>query len=416
MGTKVLGLIMAGGKGERLYPLTRDRAKPAVPFGGKYRIVDFVLSNFVNSGIRSLYVLTQFKSQSLIEHIRDTWRLGSVLRDQFVSAVPAQMQQGESWYRGTADAVRQNLNLIQQSDPDIVAVFGADHIYRMDIGQMVDHHVENKADITIAALPVPRAEARGFGIIRVDGRWRVQGFQEKPPRPSPMPGNPGFALASMGNYLFSTPVLADILEGSARRRGWMDFGQDILPQVFRKLRVFVYDFNRNTIPGMKKGEQNSYWRDVGTIESYYQATMELKSVSPPLNLYNHHWPIMTSDPNAPPVKFVFNDEDRRGFAVDSIVSSGSIVSGGRVFDSVLGRSVFVHSWSEVRDSIIMDGVDIGRRCRIRRAIIDKNVRLPEGTVIGYDEAADRKRFVVSPTGIVIIPKTPRQLRLREMNR
>jgi glucose-1-phosphate adenylyltransferase len=416
MGTKVLGLIMAGGKGERLYPLTRDRAKPAVPFGGKYRIVDFVLSNFVNSGIRSLYVLTQFKSQSLIEHIRDTWRLGSVLRDQFVSAVPAQMQQGESWYRGTADAVRQNLNLVHQSDPDIVAVFGADHIYRMDIGQMVDFHVENKADITIAALPVPRAEARGFGIIKVDENWRVQGFQEKPARPSPMPGNPGHALASMGNYLFSTAVLDRILEGSARKRDRMDFGKDILPEVFKKLGVFVYDFNRNTIPGMKKGEQNSYWRDVGTIESYFQATMELKSVTPPLNLYNHHWPIMTSDPNAPPVKFVFNDEDRRGFAVDSIVSSGSIVSGGRVFDSILGRNVFIHSWSEVRDSIIMDGVDIGRRCRIRRAIIDKNVRLPEGTVIGYDPAEDRKRFFVSPTGIVIIPKTPRQLMLREMNR
>ena len=416
MGSKVLGLIMAGGKGERLYPLTRDRAKPAVPFGGKYRIIDFALSNFVNSGIRSLYVLTQFKSQSLIEHIRDTWRLGSVLRDQFVSAVPAQMQQGESWYRGTADAVRQNLNLVHQSDPDIVAVFGADHIYRMDIGQMVDFHVANKADITIAALPVPRAEARGFGIIKVDKHWRVQGFQEKPPRPSPMPGNPGYALASMGNYLFSTAVLDSILEGSARTRGRMDFGKDILPRVFKKLRVFVYDFNLNTIPGMKKGEQNSYWRDVGTIESYYQATMELKSVTPPLNLYNHQWPILTSDPNAPPVKFVFNDEDRRGFAVDSIISSGSIVSGGRVFDSVLGRNVFVHSWSEIRDSIIMDGVDIGRRCRIRRAIIDKNVHLPEGTVIGYDPEEDRKRYVVSPTGIVIIPKTPRQLRLREMNR
>ena len=416
MGTKVLGLIMAGGKGERLYPLTRDRAKPAVPFGGKYRIVDFVLSNFVNSGIRSLYVLTQFKSQSLIEHIRDTWRLGSVLRDQFVSAVPAQMQQGESWYRGTADAVRQNLNLVQQSDPDIVAVFGADHIYRMDVGQMVDFHLDKRADVTIAALPVPRAEARGFGIIRVDRDWRVQGFQEKPPRPSPMPGNPGHALASMGNYLFSTSALEGILQGSARNRDWMDFGRDILPRVFKKMRVFVYDFNRNVIPGMKKGEQNSYWRDVGTIESYYQATMELKSVSPPLNLYNSHWPIVTSDPNAPPVKFVFNDEDRRGFAVDSIVSSGTIVSGGRVFDSVLGRNVFIHSWSEVRDSIIMDGVEIGRRCRIRRAIIDKNVRLPEGTVIGYDAAADRRRYSVSPTGIVIIPKEPKQVRLREMNR
>ena len=416
MGTKVLGLIMAGGKGERLYPLTRDRAKPAVPFGGKYRIVDFVLSNFVNSGIRSLYVLTQFKSQSLIEHIRDTWRLGSVLRDQFVSAVPAQMQRGESWYRGTADAVRQNLNLVRQSDPDIVAVFGADHVYRMDVGQMVDFHVERRADVTIAALPVPRAEARGFGIIKVDGDWRVQGFQEKPPRPSPMPGKPAYALASMGNYLFSTAVLDDILEGSRRRLGWMDFGKDILPQVFKKMRVFVYDFNRNIIPGMKKGEQNSYWRDVGTIESYFQATMELKSVSPLLNLYNAHWPILTSDPNAPPVKFVFNDEDRRGFAVDSIISSGTIVSGGRIFDSVLGRGVFVHSWAEVRDSIIMDVVEIGRHSRIRRAIIDKNVRLPEGTVIGYDAAEDRRRYSVSPTGIVVIPKEPKQVRLREMSR
>ncbi|HWR97523.1 MAG TPA: glucose-1-phosphate adenylyltransferase [Candidatus Methanoperedens sp.] len=416
MGTKVLGLIMAGGKGERLYPLTRDRAKPAVPFGGKYRIVDFVLSNFVNSGIRSLYVLTQFKSQSLIEHIRDTWKLGSVLRDQFVSAVPAQMQQGESWYRGTADAVRQNLNLVHQSDPDIVAVFGADHIYRMDVSQMVNYHVEKKADITIAALPVPRGEARGFGIIKVDGSWRVQGFQEKPPRPSPMPGNPTHALASMGNYLFSTGALDAILQGSARSRGWMDFGTDILPRVCRKLRVFVYDFNRNVIPGMKKGEQNSYWRDVGSIESYYQATMELKSVTPPLNLYNHQWPIVTYDPAAPPVKFVFNDEDRRGFAVDSIISSGTIVSGGRVFDSVLGRNVFVHSWSEVRESILMDGVEIGRRCRIRRAIIDKNVKIPEGTVIGQDPAADRRRYSLSPTGIVVIPKEPKQVRLREMNR
>jgi glucose-1-phosphate adenylyltransferase len=286
----------------------------------------------------------------------------------------------------------------------------------MDVGQMVNYHVEKKADVTIAALPVPRAEARGFGIIKVDDAWRVQGFQEKPPRPSPMPGNPGFALASMGNYLFSTEVLDDILVGSSRRRGWMDFGQDVLPQLFKKMRVFVYDFNCNTIPGMKKGEQNSYWRDVGTIEAYYQTTMELKSVTPPLNLYNPHWPIMTSDLNAPPVKFVFNDEDRRGFAVDSVVSSGTIVSGGRVFDSVLGRNVFVHSWAEVRDSIIMDGVDIGRRCRIRRAIIDKNVRLPEGTVIGYDPEQDRARYTVSPTGIVIIPRTPRRLRLREMNR
>jgi glucose-1-phosphate adenylyltransferase len=416
MGIKVLGLIMAGGKGERLYPLTRDRAKPAVPFGGKYRIVDFVLSNFINSGIRSLYVLTQFKSQSLMEHIRDTWKLGSVLRDHFVTSVPAQMQRGDSWYRGTADAVRQNLSLVHQSDPDIVAVFGADHIYRMDVSQMVNFHLEKRADITIAALPVPRDEARGFGIIQVDGEGKVRGFQEKPARPSAIPGQPGLSFASMGNYLFSAPALVGILEGTGRQRAWVDFGKDILPRVFKKLRVFAYDFNRNFIPGMRKGEQNSYWRDVGTVESYFQANMELKSVTPPLNLYNHHWPILTAEPSSPPTKFVFNDEDRRGFAVDSIVSAGTIVSGGRVIDSVLGRNVFIHSWSDVSESILFDGVDVGRHCRIRRAIIDKNVRIPAGTVIGYDPEQDRKNHVVSPTGIVIIPKEPKRVRLREMNR
>ncbi len=416
MGSKVLGLIMAGGKGERLYPLTRDRAKPAVPFGGKYRIVDFVLSNFVNSGIRALYVLTQFKSQSLIQHVNSAWRFGSVLKDQFVTTVPAQMQRGELWYRGTADAVRQNLNLLLNSDPDIVAVFGADHIYRMDIGQMVGFHLNREAEVTVATVPVPRAESRSFGVTRVDKEWRVKGFQEKPTRPASIPGSPGSCLASMGNYLFSTQALIDILEENRKQKDWHDFGKDILPRIHRSRRVFAYDFNRNIIPGMLEGEINSYWKDVGTIDAYFDAHMELRGVMPPLNLYNDEWPIRTADYPAPPAKFVFNDEGRRGHAVDSIVSCGSILSGGAVVNSVLGPRVRVNSYSEVRESVLMEGVDIGRRCRIRRAIIDKNVRVPPDTVIGYDPKADRKRFHVSPAGIVVIPKEPLILSLRELGR
>lgn len=416
MGCKVLGLVMAGGKGERLFPLTRDRAKPAVPFGGKYRIVDFVLSNFLNSGIRSLYVLTQFKSQSLTEHIRNTWRFGSVLRDQFVVTVPAQMKRGEAWYRGTADAIRQNLDLIINSDPDIVAVFGADHVYRMDISQMVDYHVEKKADISVAAVTVPRRESRSFGIIRVDDDWRVRGFQEKPSRPAPVPGDPSRALASMGNYLFSTSVLTEILDDRGKAPEWHDFGRDILPRVHKRHHLYAYDFNRNVIPGMLEGEQNSYWRDVGTIEAYYAANMELRSVSPPLNLYNDQWPIITFERSSPPAKFIFDDEGRRGYAVDSIISSGTILSGGKVSGSVLGSDVRINSWSDVRESVLMEGVQIGRGCRIRRAIIDKNVCLPPDSIVGYDPAQDRKKYFLSPSGIVIIPRESRRLSLSELKR
>jgi glucose-1-phosphate adenylyltransferase len=414
MGLKVLGLVMAGGRGERLFPLTRDRAKPAVPFGGKYRIVDFVISNFVNSGIRSLYVLTQFRSQSLTEHIRSTWKLGSVLRDEFVVTVPPQMKRGENWYRGTADAVRQNLDLVLNADPDIVAVFGADHIYRMDVSSMVDYHAEKGAEVTVSTVPVPRRESRSFGIVRVDADWRIGGFQEKPARPAPLPGKKGMVLASMGNYLFSTPALVEILEEKARGRERHDFGTDILPGIVQRRRVFAYDFKRNVIPGMRRGESNSYWRDVGTIEAYHTANMELRSVNPPLNLYNDQWPIRTIEQPAPPVKFVFNDDDRRGQALDSIVSCGSIISGGLVVDSILGPGVRVHSGSEVRESVLMEGVDIGRRCRIRRAIIDKNVRIPAGTEVGYDATADGRRYFVSETGIVVIPKVSGRIVLQEM--
>jgi glucose-1-phosphate adenylyltransferase len=416
VGCKVLGLVMAGGKGERLFPLTRDRAKPAVPFGGKYRIVDFVLSNFVNSGIRSLYVLTQFKSQSLTDHIRQTWQFGSVLRDQFVTSVPAQMKRGESWFKGTADAVRQNMDLVLNSDADLVAVFGADHVYRMDVSRMVDYHLEKKADITVATVPVPKNMSRSFGIVKVDKDWRVTGFQEKPSRPATIPGNPGKVLASMGNYLFTLSALAEIMEGGTRRNEWHDFGKDILPKVHRRRRLYAYDFNRNRIPGMLEGEENSYWRDVGTIEAYYEANMELRSVSPPLNLYNDLWPIITSDRPSPPVKFLFDDESRRGYAVDSIVSGGTIFSGGMARGSILGGNVRLNSFSTVIDSILMEGVEIGRNCRVRRAIIDKNVSLPPGTSVGYDPAEDRKRFFVSPEGIVVIPRSPRLLALGEMRR
>lgn len=414
MGCKVLGLIMAGGKGERLKPLTADRAKPSVPFGGKYRIVDFVLSNFVNSGIRSLYVLTQFKSQSLHGHIESAWKFGSILRDQFVTSVPAQMQRGTDWYRGTADAVRQNMALVLNSDPDVVAVFGADHIYRMDVSQMVDYHLEKGADVTVSAVAVPRREGRSFGIIKADDDWRITGFREKPLRPPAMPGDPSRSLASMGNYLFSTGFLIDLLEGNGRRSGWLDFGGDIIPRIVGKNSVFAYDFTGNIIPGMMEGELNSYWRDVGTIEAFHEANMELKSVQPPLNLYNEEWPIRSAEHPSPPAKFVFNDEGRRGMAVDSIVSGGTIISGGTVTESVLGPSCRINSYSEVRESVLFEGVAIGRNCRIRKAIIDKNVEIPEGTVIGYDRKADAGRYHVSPSGIVVIPKVPDIVRLRDM--
>jgi glucose-1-phosphate adenylyltransferase len=404
MRVSILGLIMAGGRGERLFPLTRDRAKPAVPFGGKYRIIDFVLSNFINSGIYSVYVLTQFKSQSLAQHITRAYHFGKLLKGHFINTVPAQMQTGTDWYRGTADCVYQNLNLVREAGPDLVAVFGADHIYRMDIRQMVAHHLSRRAEVTVATLPIPRSEARPFGVVDVDREWRVTGFLEKPADPPPIPGEPESSLISMGNYLFDTGMLVELMETMVCQGNLFDFGKDIFPRIFDQRRVFAYNFNNNDIPGSLGGEVNSYWRDVGSIDTYYATNMELKMVKPPLNLYNHEWPIITDEVEGPPVKFVFNDEGRRGYAADSLISNGCIISGGRVMDSLLGRRCFVHSYADVRESILMDGVDIGRHCRIRRAIIDKNVVIPPGTVIGYDPEGDRRNYFVSPGGIVVIPK------------
>ncbi len=401
----VLGMILAGGEGNRLYPLTQHRAKPAVPFGGKYRLIDFVLSNFINSSIYSLYVLTQFKSQSLTEHINETWRIGSVIRDHFILPVPAQKRTGDTWYQGTADAIYQNINLIEDGDFDLIAVFGADHIYRMDLQQMIDFHIKKKADVTVSAIPVPISDATSFGVIQVQEKFRIIGFQEKPKRPKPIPGREKEAFASMGNYLFNKDFLIDILYKDAEdKNSSHDFGKDILPKIFKTSRVYAYNFRRNRIPDHTKKEIG-YWRDVGTIKAFLEANMDLRSVNPDFNLYNKKWPIRTASYGTPPAKFVFNEDGRRGQAIDSIIAEGSIISGGKVLNSVIGREVSVDSGAEVKNSLIMDRVKISKGCKIKMAIIDKDVEIPEETEIGYDSEKDKKRFFVDKeSGIIVIPK------------
>ncbi len=409
---RTLTFVMAGGQGTRLYPLTRDRAKPAVPFGGKYRIIDFVLSNLVNSGIYSIYVLVQWRSQSLIEHLKDGWQMGGrILPSHFVTPVPAQMRIGESWYQGTADAIFQNLNLLEDNKPDLVAVFGADHIYRMDIAQMIEFHQERKAAVTVATLPVPIEEASEFGIVDVDSGLRIHRFDEKPREPRAMPGAPGRCLASMGNYLFDPEVLIKALVDDSTKPGsHHDFGKDLIPELIGRVPVYAYNFMTNHIRG--DSELNTaYWRDVGTLDAYFEANMDLRDARPHLNLYNSYWPLRTAYYDQPPAKFVFNEHGRRGEALHSVVSEGCIVSGGVVRNSVLGRSVFIHSYSEVDDSVLMDYVEVGRHARIRRAIIDKNVYIPEGETIGYDLERDRKRFFVTESGLVVIPKAPKRERI-----
>jgi len=401
----ILGMIMAGGEGSRLYPLTMDRAKPAVPFGGKYRLIDFVLSNFINSKIYSLYVLTQFKSQSLTEHLQEGWRFSSILPDHFILPVPAQQRTGASWYQGTADAIYQNINLIKDKEYDLVAIFGADHIYRMDIQQMINFHISNMAMVTIAAIPVPIKEARHFGVIQVDATGRVIGFQEKPEKPQPIPGRPNEAFASMGNYIFKGPFLTEVLHADAKNQDSShDFGKDILPSIYKDHPVFAYDFARNRVPEITE-EEIGYWRDVGNIGSYWEANMDLRNVKPIFNLYNLKWPIKTSSIVLPPAKFVFNQDGRRGQAINSLVSDGSIISGGIVQDSVVGRSVKVDTGAAIINSIIMDRVHVGANCKINMAIIDKDVVIPPGTEIGYDPEADKKRFHVdTESNIVVIHK------------
>lgn len=401
----IIGMILAGGEGSRLYPLTRERAKPAVPFGGKYRLVDFVLSNFLNSKIYSLYVLTQFKSQSLTEHLQEGWRFGSILADHFILPVPAQKRTGESWYQGTADAIYQNINLIEGHGYDLVAVFGADHIYQMDIRQMVNFHIKNNANMTVSALPVPMKDARDFGVIQVEPDQRVIGFQEKPAAPQSIPGQPDEAYASMGNYIFDADFLMNILhEDAAQENSSHDFGKDILPKAYPKDRVFAYDFRTNRIPGSSSQEVGA-WRDVGTIKAFWEANMDLRNVKPVFNLYNKRWPIRTTKHEGPPAKFVFNEDGRRGQAVNSIVSEGSIISGGVVQDSVIGRDVLIDSGAAIINSLIMDRAKVGKNCRINMAIIDKDVNIPDGVNIGYNLEEDKKRFLVDEeSNIIVIPK------------
>jgi glucose-1-phosphate adenylyltransferase len=401
---RVLGIVLAGGKGTRLFPLTRERAKPAVPFGGRYRIIDFVLSNFINSGINSIYVLTQFRSQSLLQHLSEGWQFGGLLKNHFIIPVPAQMRsEDETWYQGTADAIFQNINLVQQSDPHVVAIFGGDHIYRMDIASMINFHMARHAEVTVAAIPVPQKHAAEFGVIEATEDGRIQRFHEKNPDAPTRPGDPSQVYASMGNYIFSKSALVDLLEADAKDPGSQhDFGKDILPKLAGKAPIYAYNFQNNQIPGEAE-DSVPYWRDVGTIDAYYEANMDLRSVNPELNLYNRQWPLRSSSYSDPPAKFTFDDANRRGQAIDSIVSGGCILSGGFVRNSVLGRGVRVHAGALVEECVIMDNCDIGRHAKVRRAILDKNVAIPEDTVIGYDLDADRARgWHVTDSGIVVI--------------
>ena len=401
---RVLGIVLAGGKGTRLYPLTRERAKPAVPFGGKYRIIDFVLSNFVNSGIYSVYVLTQFRSQSLLQHLSEGWQFGGMLKSNFITNVPAQMRsESETWYQGTADAIYQNINLVEQSDPHLVAIFGGDHIYRMNIGSMIDFHMAKGAEVSVAAIPVPKNQAIEFGVIEANDEGRIMGFHEKKINAPTMPGDPSRVYASMGNYIFSTRTLLDLLTADAKDpKSRHDFGHDILPTLAGKAPIFAYNFETNRIPG-EAGDSLPYWRDVGTIDAFYEANMDLNHVKPDLNLYNREWPVRSTSYPDPPAKFVFDEDGRRGEALDSIVSGGCILSGGLVRKSVLGRSVRVNTGAQVEGCVIMDNCDIGRRAKLKRAILDKNVRIPADTEVGYDLEADRARgWHVTESGIVVI--------------
>ncbi|MGC4117465.1 MAG: glucose-1-phosphate adenylyltransferase [Myxococcales bacterium] len=404
---RLLAMVLAGGRGERLDPLTRDRAKPAVPFGGRYRLVDFVLSNFANSGVLQIKVLTQYKSDSLNTHLTRTWRLSEIL-GHYVQPVPAQMRTGAEWFKGSADAIYQNLNIITDENPEFVFIFGADHIYRMDVRQMLKFHRESEADCTVAALPVPRSMASEVGVIEVDAKGRVLGFVEKP-RPEAaktLPKDPTRVLASMGNYIFSADALVrEIIRDAARTDSAHDFGQSIIPEMTAGQKVFAYDFLQNKIPGQTEKERG-YWRDVGTIDSYFQANIDMTAIDPVFNLYNEQWPVFGAQHHHAPAKFVFNDpgRDRVGRATDSLVSEGCIVSGGHVHMSVLSPRVRINSYSYVENSILFENVQVGRNARIRRAIVDKNVEIPAGTTIGYNAEEDRKRFFVTEGGIVVIPK------------
>jgi glucose-1-phosphate adenylyltransferase len=391
-----LVIVLAGGVGERLYPLTKERAKPAVYFGGPYRIIDFPLSNCINAGLRRIFIATQYKSLSLNRHIRQAWSVVSEELGEFIEILPPQKRVSDNWYLGTADAVYQNLYSIQRENPRHVIVLSGDHVYKMDYAKMLQFHKDRGAAATLATLEVPIADANRFGILTVDERDRVKAFNEKPSQPTPMPGTTDVVLASMGVYIFETGPLVEALEEDARTDSHHDFGKNIIPTMFPTLPVYSYRFYDENKKSAK------YWRDIGTIDAYYEASMDLCRVNPEFNLYDPEWPLRTYMPQAPPAKFVFNDEGRRGEALDSIISAGCIISGSKVAGSVLCPNVRVHSYCTIESSILMPGVRVGRHSRIRNAIIDRDVLIPRGAIIGYNAEEDRRRHTVSEGGVVVV--------------
>jgi len=400
-----LALILAGGRGTRLKGLTDWRAKPAVPFGGKLRIIDFPLSNCLNSGIRRISVLTQYKAHSLIQHLQRGWGFMRGEFNEFVDILPAQQRIEEAWYQGTADAVYQNLDIIRHVEPELVLVLAGDHIYKMDYGEMLAEHAACGADMSIACLDVPIEQAGAFGVMQVDASQRIIGFEEKPAFPAPSPGKPNYALASMGVYVFNATFLYEqLLRDADDSRSSHDFGKDIIPHVIRHYRVFAHRFADSHVgsPGSKP-----YWRDVGTVDAYWEANIDLTRVEPDLNLYDEEWPIWTYQSQLPPAKFVFDDDGRRGMAVDSIISGGCIVSGTRVCRSILFTNVHAHSYAEITDSVILPDVSIGRYVRLNKAIVDKGCVLPEGLEVGFDPEVDARRFYLTESGIALI--TPQML-------
>lgn len=407
---KTVGMVLAGGKGSRLHPLTWKRTKPAVPFASKYRIIDFALNNMINSGIYGMYVLTQFKAQSLTEHIQRNWRFGNFLSDYFITLAPAQMylyeELGAEWYRGTADAIYQNIHLIENNDADLVAIFSGDHIYKMDISHMVQSHLDNNADITIAAYPSSLTEGKRFGILQVDQNYQITDFEEKPDNPTPIPGQPDTCLASMGNYIFSARALFKLLnKDAANKDSEHDFGNNVLPMALAEgYKLMAYDFASNPLPGQTG--PNTYWRDVGTLDSYHDANMDLVAITPEFDLFNDDWPLRTSSEFSPPAKFVHEEETRRGQAFNSLLAGGVILSGATIRRSILARRVRANSYSLIENSVVFDNVLIERHCTIKNAIIDKNVHIPEGTQIGLNHDDDRARgFTVTDSGVVVVPKS-----------
>jgi glucose-1-phosphate adenylyltransferase len=394
---RIMAIVMAGGQGSRLKPLTEKRSKPAVPFGSRYRIVDFVLSNLVNSGIFAIYLLVQYKSQSLIEHIRNAWTLSPLFSNQFVTVVPPQMREGEAWFRGTADAVCQNLNLIENLHPDLVLVFGADHIYRMDVNQMIDFHLKRQADVTVAALPVPLEQSPNFGIIEADADGRIRDFQEKPRQATPIPGDTSRAYASMGNYLFTASSLVRALR-AAHKYGETDFGTNVLPRMLKSKRLFAYDFASNRVAGIKSYEEHAYWRDVGTIDAYFEAHRDVLGAEPRLELFNPSWPVYSSNYQGPVARVI------GGSIENSLLGPATVVHNARIRNSIIRREAVIEDGADIEDCIIMDYVRVRSGARLRRTIVDRHNLIEKGLATGFDPTADRKRYAVSPNGVVVIPR------------